>query len=244
MNTQTAGKDATSEPAGAGKRPTRGFWIKLAVFSLFAVILVGGAVVIVSGVLGPVRLSGEAIANYVKSLGMWGHLAIVALMIVHSFLPFPAELVAIAAGICFGVVAGAAAVWIGAMIGALLAFGLARAFGRPLIEQLLPRRHSRALVHWSQSRSVTALIVVRLIPVIAFNLVNYAAGLTRVSWWTFIWTTALGIVPMTILMVAMGEQMRDPALKDWMFLVAAGLLIVVVVHVARRWGLAGEPRDS
>lgn len=244
MSTQPAGNGAKRNPPEAASPPETGFRIKLAGLLLLVVIVVGGAVLIATGALGPVRLSGESIADYVKSLGMWGHLAIVVLMIVHSFLPFPAELVAIAAGICFGVVVGVTAVWIGAMIGALLAFGLARVFGRPLVEQLLSRRHSKVLLNWSQSRSVTALIVVRLIPVIAFNLVNYAAGLTRVGWWTFIWTTALGILPMTILMVAMGEQMRDPALKDWMFLIGAGLLILVVVHVARRYAVTGEPQDG
>lgn len=222
----------------------RGFWIRLATLVLLILILVGGAVMIVSGALGPLRLSGESIAEHVKALGMWGHLAIIALMIVHSFLPFPAELVAIAAGICFGIIAGVAAVWVGAMIGALLAFGLARAFGQPLVEELLSRRHKKMLMQWSQDRSIVALIVVRLIPVIAFNLVNYAAGLTSINWWTFTWTTALGILPMTVLMVVIGEQMRDPVFKDWMILVAAGLLIVAVAHFARRRSFTGEPPDA
>lgn len=240
---QTTDRECNGGSGGVGVRRTRGFWIKLAALVLFVLILVGGAVMIISGALGPLRLSGDSIAEYVKSLGMWGHLAIVALMIVHSFLPFPAELVAIAAGICFGIIAGVAAVWVGAMIGALLAFGLARAFGQPLVEELLSRRHKQVLMQWSQDRSIAALIVVRLIPVIAFNLVNYAAGLTRISWWTFTWTTALGILPMTVLMVVIGEQMRDPVFKDWMFLVAAGLLILAVVHFARRRSFTGEQSD-
>ena len=75
---------------------------------------------------------------------------------------------------------------------------------------------------------------------IAFNLVNYAAGLTRVTWWTFTWTTALGILPMTVLMVVLGEQMREPVLKDWVFLISAGVLIAIVAHIARRHGGSGR----
>ena len=40
---------------------------------------------------------------------------------------------------------------------------------------------------------------------ISFNLINYAAGLTAISWWTFSWATGLGILPLTFLMVAGGD---------------------------------------
>ncbi len=48
------------------------------------------------------------------------------MMIVHSFIPFPAELLAVCAGAVFGTVMGSALIWTGAMVGALLAFFLAR----------------------------------------------------------------------------------------------------------------------
>ena len=239
MSTHTAGKGRDADTVRTGGE-RRGFpWLKIVGFGLLIAGVLLGVYLIRSGILGPTHLTGEAIADYVKSLGIWGHLAIIGIMIVHSFLPFPAEIVAIAAGMCYGAAWGAALVWIGAMLGAWLAFGLARLFGRPLVEELTPARHKAMLDRWSRQSSAGMLIVVRLIPVIAFNLVNYAVGLTRVSWWTFTWTTALGILPMTVLMVVMGEQMREPALKDWAFLIGAGVLIAVAAHVARRHGMAG-----
>ena len=65
----------------------------------------------------------------------------------------------------------------------------------------------------------------RLIPVIAFNLINYAAGLARVRWWTFTWTTALGIVPLVFLMVAAGDQLKNLPLRLLGALVLGGLLL-------------------
>ena len=231
-------KEGGADIAVTGNGRTGLPWLKIVGFGLLIAVVVLGVYLIRSGTLGPTHLTGEAIADYVKSLGLWGHLAIVAIMIVHSFLPFPAEIVAIAAGMSYGAAWGATLVWIGAMLGAWLAFGLARLFGRPLVEELTPARHKALLDRWSRESSTSTLIVVRLIPVIAFNLVNYAAGLTRVTWWTFTWTTALGILPMTILMVVLGEQMREPALMDWAFLVGAGVLIAIVAHIARRHGMA------
>ena len=43
----------------------------------------------------------------------------------------------------------------------------------------------------------------RLVPVISFNLINYAAGILHVSWWRFLWTTSLGILPITVASVVL-----------------------------------------
>jgi uncharacterized membrane protein YdjX (TVP38/TMEM64 family) len=61
------------------------------------------------------------------------------------------------------------------------------------------------------------------VPLIAFNLINYAAGLTHVSWWTFLWATGLGILPLTILLAVLGENVLD--LPGWVWLVAAALVL-------------------
>ena len=50
-------------------------------------------------------------------------------MVAHSFLPFPAEIVALANGMVFGPLWGAVVIWVGAMLGAATAFALVRALG-------------------------------------------------------------------------------------------------------------------
>ena len=65
---------------------------------------------------------------------------------------------------------------------------------------------------------------------ISFNLINYAAGLTAVSWWTFTWATGIGILPLTFLMVAIGDGLWSGAGELWPWLLAAaaaGWLLVV-----------------
>ena len=62
-------------------------------------------------------------------------------MILHSFVPFPAEQIAIANGMLFAVW-GTLVTWIGAMMGAALAFALARRYGKPLVDR--PRRRKAA----------------------------------------------------------------------------------------------------
>jgi len=198
------------------------------------------ALVIISGYLLYVNfpsefdLSGKAIADYVISLGPWGHGAIIGLMVVHSFIPFPAEVVAIAAGMCYGIIWGTVLTWVGAMLGAILSFGLARMFGRPFVNLLLADKHFDRLEHFAETQGTNALLISRFIPVIAFNLINYAAGLTRVNWPTFLWTTGVGILPLTILMVAMGDQMRNPSWGDWVLFGFAGIGLVIITWLLKR----------
>jgi uncharacterized membrane protein YdjX (TVP38/TMEM64 family) len=100
-------------------------------------------------------LSVEGIERIAEAWGAWAPVASIALMILHSFVPFPAELIAIANGMLFGPVWGTLLTWLGAMLGAALAFGLARLYGRPLVERLVARKA------WSGAGAPTSTLGVR-----------------------------------------------------------------------------------
>jgi|GEM_PF-829525 len=236
MNSNDVRNGAETATAEADGHTQRFSWCKLAGFCVIMVLVLGGAWLLTLAGERIGTISVTSVADYVKSWGIWGYFGVVGLMIVHSFVPFPAELLAIAAGMCFGAVWGTALTWVGAMAGGLLAFGLSRKLGRPFVADMLAPKQMMRIDGWSNTTSITALIVVRFIPVIAFNLINYAAGLTRVTWWRFTWTTAIGILPITVLMAIAGAQMREPTVSDWLFLIGAGLLILMVVHITRRNG--------
>ena len=166
-------------------------------------------------------LSVDATGALIRSWGVWGVAGSIGLMIVHSFVPFPAEILALANGMVYGAVLGAVVTWVGAMLGAYLAFALARLFGRPFVKAVISGKRWERLEAWSSDQGGVMLLICRLIPVIAFNLINYAAGLTTITWWTFTWATGLGILPLTVLMAVMGAQMTTLPLWSWFVLVAA-----------------------
>jgi uncharacterized membrane protein YdjX (TVP38/TMEM64 family) len=183
---------------------------------------------------GHYELTSDTFAGMMAAAGMWGLAIVVLLMLVHSFIPFPAELIAIAAGACFGFWQGTIAVWIGAMLGAALAFGLARALGRPFADAFLAERHRAAIDRWTEDAGATTLLVLRLVPIVAFNLINYAAGLTRVGWWTFLWTTGIGILPIAALSAWFGAHMRHLSVEWLVVLSVAGIATVIAGHVIWR----------
>jgi uncharacterized membrane protein YdjX (TVP38/TMEM64 family) len=168
-------------------------------------------------------ISVQDIEDTILSWGPWGVAGSIGLMVLHSFLPFPAEFLALANGMVYGPVWGIAITWIGAMLGAFAAFGLARWLGRPFVARMVARRDWRVLDDWAARQGGGMVLIARFIPVIAFNLVNYAAGLTRISWWTFTWSTGIGILPMTALMVIMGDNIDTLAWEWWVLLLVAAL---------------------
>lgn len=187
------------------------------------------------------NLDVQVLAARIRGLGNWGYAAVVGLMVVHSFVPFPAEILALCAGAVYGTVWGTMLIWTGAMIGASLSFALARWLGQPFVSAVLGPRSCAKLDGWTAEQGAVTLLVARFIPIIAFNLINYCAGLTRVGWGTFLWTTGLGIVPLTVLMVWMGDRMMELTWPWLLGLAAAGIVVVCGGHWwARRRGWLGR----
>jgi uncharacterized membrane protein YdjX (TVP38/TMEM64 family) len=166
----------------------------------------------------------KGIEAEIRSWGNWAVAASIGLMVAHSLVPFPAEFVTFANGMLFGPVWGVAITWTGAMLGASLAFALARWFGRPFVDALMNARHRDAVDRWAKRQGIGVLLLSRLMPLISFNVINYAAGLTPISWWTFLWTTGLGILPITTLLVVTGDQVWNGSGNAWIYLVAVAVV--------------------
>jgi uncharacterized membrane protein YdjX (TVP38/TMEM64 family) len=203
--------------------------------ALGALALVIVLAVIVSAVIGfsliwGGELSIQQFVDTLRSWGMWGVLGSVGLMMIHSFIPFPAELLACANGMVYGPVWGTVITWTGAMLGAVIAFGLARRLGRPFVERMIAKRDWHVLDDWAAKTGWRVVLIARFVPVIAFNLINYAAGLTRLTWWQFLWTTGVGILPLTVLMVVMGDNIESLGWESWALLLIAALLLCFVLY--------------
>jgi uncharacterized membrane protein YdjX (TVP38/TMEM64 family) len=179
--------------------------------------------------------SVEGMEAAIADAGVLGPLVSIALMVLHSLIPFPAEMLAVANGMLFGLALGFLLTWAGAMLGALLAYWVARRFGQELVQRLLGERRWKKLDSFMHSFGARSLILVRLTPVVSFNLVNYAAGLAGVPLWTFLWTTAIGILPITVASVLVGSHMISAPWTLWIALIAVvGLLMYAHWRMSRR----------
>jgi uncharacterized membrane protein YdjX (TVP38/TMEM64 family) len=216
-------------------------------------ILIGaGAVLAIAGIYWILEGAGmlvtltdaHALRQYVMGLGMAGPLAIVALMILAILVsPIPSAPIALAAGALYGHTWGTAYIALGAELGALAAFGLARLVGRDSLQRWLGSRLPKSRLG-SQNALMTIVFVSRLLPFISFDVVSYAAGLTSLTLWRFALATLAGILPASFLLAHFGGEMATGELDRILYAVLAlGLLTAVplAVHFARERLRKREP---
>lgn len=147
--------------------------------------------------------SVDEIRDMVASFGVWGGLVFVVGYGIASLVPIPKSVVSIAAGLVWGLGLGALLVTVASMLGATLAFFIGRVLGQDLLRRILGdhlRRADEAL----SDHGLKALILLRLIPVLPFTVINYSAGLTRVSRRDYALGTLIGTIPGTVVFVAIG----------------------------------------
>lgn len=116
-----------------------------------------------------------------------------------------ATVLSLLGGFFFGKFLGLLLVNIGATTGALLIF-LAT---RYLIRDTILRRYKDQLATLNrelEQNGANYLLTLRFIPLFPFFLINLLAGLTPVSVWTFLWTTAVGIIPGSIVYTMLGSS--------------------------------------
>lgn len=154
----------------------------------------------------------------------------------------PGSLLTIAGGAIFGFELGVVLNWLGASVGATLAFLLARTLGLDAVHRLLGARAGR-LGQLAGSHGFVAVLRLRLIPVVPFNMLNFAAGLAGVRFRDYLLGTLIGLVPGTMVYTYFADALltgasgvRREALVQ---LFVAGALLVALSFVpalARRLG--------
>ncbi|MEO6864950.1 MAG: TVP38/TMEM64 family protein, partial [Gemmatimonadaceae bacterium] len=121
-------------------------------------------------------------ARWVHGLGAWGPIAFVVTYTVVEIFLIPASVLTLAAGALFGFVAGSAYAFIGAMLGSLAAFLMARYVVRPMVTRRLQDDKRFALIDSTATRGGIKLVaLLRLSPVLPYTVLNYALGVTRIS---------------------------------------------------------------
>jgi len=155
-------------------------------------------------------------------------MGLMALAVVVS--PIPSLPLDVAAGLAFGPWLGTLYAATGALLGALVAFGLGRLLGRGFVERIAGG-HISFCAHCSDRLLLGFVLLARLLPIFSFDLVSYGAGLTKMSPLWFAAATFLGMLPPTFALVAFGSAISLQSPLTW--LLGAGL--VAVFLLLPRW---------
>ena len=179
----------------------------------------------------------DRIEKVLRNAGVFApllHIVLMAAAVVVS--PIPSIPLAIAGGMFFSPIVGAAYSLSGALGGATLSFLIARHLGIELVERII----GKPLTFYpkdSERLLMKIIFVSRLIPVISFDVVSYAAGLTKLSLGKFAAVTFLGMIPFTLVYSYFGSVLL---IKTWVALAVGGVFVVAFLSfpaLVRRYNL-------
>ena len=179
-----------------------------------------------AGLLEPARLQA-----WIGASGAYAPALHVLLMAIAVVSPLPTLPLTLAGGRLFGPVAGTLYSVLGASLGALVSFSLARWLGRNFVSRFF-RDHILSCERCSDRLLTKVVFLGRLVPVVPFDLVSYAAGLTRMSAWKFAVANLVGMLPLTFAYSAAGEVVFGGRWAGW---VAGAVMLALFLLLP--WGI-------
>ncbi len=214
-------------------------------------ILAGAWVIVRTTALGEyVTRDGMMAALEALRSSAWAPVVFVAVYAVATALALPGSLLTIVGGAVFGFWWGFLLNSLGANIGANAAFRLSRALGRECIERIV-RGRLKGLDNATAEHGFLGLLILRLIPLVPFNALNFGSGLTAMRWRDYALATIIGILPGTVVYtffaeaLAQGSTEAGEAARTRLWIAGALFIALTLIPlIARRLGFRLPSRSS
>jgi uncharacterized membrane protein YdjX (TVP38/TMEM64 family) len=216
--------------------------------TLLGFLLLAALVVLVDPLREAARAAIEGdnaeVRHQIDRLGATGPLLLLALALLHAVVFYPAEIVDAAAGFAYGFLPALLLMMVGWVLSGLLCWAVGHRVARPLLDRWFGKERFERIEAMIERGGPTLMLAMRLIPILPFSIVSYAAGAARVPVWRFVWTTAVGYLPITALAVYFGTRLEGLSLTDPLVLGSAVALLVLLAigHLALRRQARRPPR--
>jgi uncharacterized membrane protein YdjX (TVP38/TMEM64 family) len=212
--------------------PGGGTWTGVAV-TVAGVLVTAAAVLLIPGLRDAV---GDAVSGDTTSVredldGAGGALLVLGLALVHTFVWYPAEILDAAAGYVFDFLPALALVMTGWLISGVLAYLIGRHAARPLLLRVIGDERFLRVERLIHRGGIPFLLVARLVPIVPFSLLGYVAGAARVPLPRFVWTTAVGYLPITAYFVYVGGSLESFSAEDPILWVGAFAFVIAIFGV-------------
>ncbi|KAF3436322.1 hypothetical protein FNV43_RR23414 [Rhamnella rubrinervis] len=145
-----------------------------------------------------------------QDLGPWGPLVLAIAYIPLTVLAVPASILTLGGGYLFGLPVGFIADSVGATIGATAAFIVGRTIGRSyVISKLKNYPKFQAVAIAIQRSGFKIVLLLRLVPLLPFNMLNYLLSVTPVPIGEYMLASWFGMMPITFALVYLGTTLKD-----------------------------------
>lgn len=162
----------------------------------------------------------------------YGRLAPIVYIILISVLPIflvPILIFVLVAGLIFGLWQGVAYTFIGCIFNCTFMFYISRFIAKDAFKNFLfsklTHNVQEKLFSTDQKKLGAVFFVLRLIPLVSYNVLNYVAGLTEINFFTYMLTSLIGLLPGLVVFLNLGDKLLIPKSKE--FVIAIGLLLAL-----------------
>ena len=159
-------------------------------------------------------------------IASYGQIGLLIVMVVQTIIaPIPSEVLLLFAG-AIGISLIDVTIFGGSglLIGAVIAFFIARYGGRPIVEKLLGKKWTVAIDTWVTENGGKSIFFTRLVPFIPFDLISYISGVTSLSFKSYFIATLLGVFPRCLMLAALGG-----VAGGFMIFLGLGIDLIMVV---------------
>ncbi|XP_029116381.1 uncharacterized protein [Elaeis guineensis] len=168
-------------------------------FRISLLLLLAAAIVTAFATLPMEKILKDFLVWIKQNLGPWGPLVLAVAYIPLTVLAVPASILTLGGGYLFGLPIGFIADSIGATVGATAAFLLGRTIGRPyVISKLKDYPKFQAVAIAIQRSGFKIVLLLRLVPLLPFNMLNYLLSVTPVGIGEYIMASWLGMMVLLI----------------------------------------------
>jgi len=175
------------------------FKTSIFLLTFVCIIATGLAVYLLGGV------DSAQIQAWLKAAGIWAPIIYIALYVVATVLVLPSTALNLTGGAIFGPVLGTVWTSVGAIIAAIVAFAFTRTVGRAAVAKRVAGRW-QAMDAEVRRGGIFYMFAIRLVPIMPYGLVNFAAGLTSVTFKDYVLGTTIGTVPSVLPFVLLGSS--------------------------------------
>ncbi len=176
------------------------------------------------------HLDVATVIFYVASFGLLAPLVAFVLFVIQAALPvIPYIVLASAAGLLFGFKLGFFLSWSGALLGACLSYVVFRCAGANWARERLLSRLGYDTNHINREAAFWSILLARIIPICPTPLINLLAGVSRVPFWHFFFSSALGKIPTALLYTGLGVSLLRNQDIESALLILVFILILAVL---------------
>jgi len=179
----------------------------------------------------PKKISVDGIKEFIQQMGTAAPLVYILIYILTSMIIFPSFLLSMSAGAMWGPYLGTFYTIVGATLASILPFLISKKLGREFVMHFFKNTKMELCDRFISKNGFLAVLIMRLIPLFAWEFVNYGSGLCGIRMRDYLLATFLGTIPASFAYNLIGASFGKPVDMVQIILIFSMVSIIALLTI-------------